>query len=102
MEESRMKRSALISILLLFLTSSAIGDEARIVEVDVHGMACAFCVEGLRKTLTALPGVDKVTVSLKNNLARLELDPQNAPDPEAIKQAILDAGFTPGDVRELP
>ena len=97
-----MKRIALISLLLLFLSASAAGDEIGIIEVDVQGMACAFCVEGLRKTLTALPGVDKVTVSLKNNLARLELDPQNAPDSEAIKQAILDAGFTPGDVREIP
>jgi len=97
-----MKRSALISLLLLFLTAPAIGDDTRIIEVDVQGMACAFCVEGLRKTLTELPGVDKVTVSLKNNLARLELDPQHAPDSDAIKQAILDAGFTPGDVREIP
>lgn len=97
-----MKRIALISLLLLFLSASAAGDEIGIIEVDVQGMACAFCVEGLRKTLTALPGVDKVTVSLKNNLARLELDPQNAPDSEAIRQAILDAGFTPGDVRETP
>ena len=97
-----MKRSVLISLLLLFLATTAIGDDARIIEVDVQGMACAFCVEGLRKTLTALPGVNKATVSLKNNLARLELDPQNAPDPDALKQAIVDAGFTPGDVREIP
>ena len=96
-----MKRFVLISLLMLSLTTSATGDDAKIVEVDVQGMACAFCVEGLRKTLTALPGVDKATVSLKNHLARLELDPQNAPATEAIKQAIVDAGFTPGDVREI-
>lgn len=97
-----MKRFVLISLLILSLTTSATGDDARIVEVDIQGMACAFCVEGLRKTLTALPGVDKASVSLKNNLARLELDRQNAPNTDAIKQAILDAGFTPGDVREIP
>jgi len=97
-----VKRLVLISLLMLSLTASATGDDAVIVEVDVQGMACAFCVEGLRKTLTALPGVDNASVSLKNNLARLELDRQNAPDTDAIKQAILDAGFTPGDVREIP
>jgi hypothetical protein len=53
----QVKRIALISLLLLFLSASAAGDEVRIIEVDVQGMACAFCVEGLRKTLTALPGV---------------------------------------------
>jgi len=97
-----VKRSALISLLLLFLSTAVVGDEARVIEVDVQGMACAFCVEGLRKTLTDLSGVEKVTVSLKNNVARLELDPQHAPDSDLIKQAILDAGFTPGDVREIP
>lgn len=97
-----MKRTASVLLLLLFLSASAASDEVRVIEMDVQGMACAFCVEGLRNTLAALPGVDKVTVSLKNNLARLELDPQNAPDSEAIRQAILDAGFTPGDVREIP
>ena len=79
-----------------------IASDTRIVEVDVQGMACAFCVEGLRKTLSELPGVKNATVSLKNNLARLELDLQNAPAADAIKQAVLDAGFTPGDVREIP
>jgi len=97
-----VKRFVLISLLMLSLTTSATGGDAKIVEVDIQGMACSFCVEGLRKTLTALPGVDKASVSLKNNLARLELDRQNAPDADAIKQAILDAGFTPGDVREIP
>jgi len=96
-----VQRTVLVSLMLLFLTTPAIGGDARIVEVDVQGMACAFCVEGLRKTLTALPGVDKATISLKNHLARLELDPQNAPTTEAIKQAIVDAGFTPGNVREI-
>jgi len=96
-----VKRSALISLLLLFLTLPVIAGDTRVAEVDVQGMACAFCVEGLRKTLSELPGVENATVSLKNNLARLELDSQSAPDADAIKQAVLDAGFTPGDVREI-
>jgi copper chaperone CopZ len=41
-----------------------------------------------------MPSVFKVQVSLKANKVRLETD-GDTPNVETIKQAILDAGFTP-------
>jgi copper chaperone CopZ len=67
---------------------------AKTLEVEVHGMTCAFCVDSLERKLTAMPSVAKVQVSLKANKVRLETD-GNTPSIETIKQAILDAGFTP-------
>ncbi len=67
---------------------------AKTLEVEVHGMTCAFCVDSLERKLTAMPSVFKVQVSLKANKVRLETD-GDTPNVETIKQAILDAGFTP-------
>jgi len=49
-----------------------------------------------------LPGVKDVRVSLKRSLARIEIGEGRALDLDELKQTIIDAGFTPGDVREGP
>lgn len=73
---------------------------ARSLEVEVHGMTCAFCVDSLERKLTGMPSVAKVQISLKNKKVRLETD-ADKPSVEAIQQAILDAGFTPVKVTVL-
>ncbi len=67
---------------------------AKTLEVEVHGMTCAFCVDSLERKLTAVPSVAKVEVSLKANKVRLETDGDTSSF-KNIRQAILDAGFTP-------
>ena len=96
-----MKRLIWISLLLLSAPFAAFADEATVLEIEVSGMVCAFCVEGLHSSLLNLPGVEGAEVSLKHSLARIELAPEHEPDVDAIKQAIVDAGYTPGDVREI-
>ena len=98
-----MRRFVWISLLLLSAPFGAIADEPpTVLEIEVSGMVCAFCVEGLQSSLLKLPSVEGVEVSLKHSLARIELIPAHEADVEAIKQAIVDAGYTPGDVREVP
>ena len=67
---------------------------ARTIEVDVHGMTCAFCVDSLERKFNKMDSVSKIEISLKLNKIRLQTD-EDGPDIETIKKAILDAGFTP-------
>lgn len=67
---------------------------ARTVEIEVHGMTCAFCVDSLQRKFREMDSVEKVQVSLKTKTVRLETD-ENLPTIESIKNAVLDAGFTP-------
>ena len=73
---------------------------SRTVEVDVHGMTCAFCVDSLNKQFNKLETVSKVEISLKNNKIRLETD-ATEPSIELIKQTVLNAGFTPVSVKVI-
>jgi copper chaperone CopZ len=91
-----------IALLLLSCPFAAFAEESTVLEIDVRGMVCAFCVEGLRSNLLELPGVKDVRVSLKRSLARIEIGEGRALDLDELKQTIIDAGFTPGDVREGP
>ncbi|MDQ7075323.1 MAG: heavy metal-associated domain-containing protein [Gammaproteobacteria bacterium] len=68
--------------------------QARVVEIDVYGMTCAFCVDSLQRTFEKMSAVSKVDVSLKQKKIRLETEP-NQPSLESLKQAVLETGFTP-------
>ena len=61
-------------------------------------MSCPFCVYGVEKNLKRIPGVQSADVDLKAGRARVLMQPGQEPDLERFREAILDAGFTPGKV----
>jgi mercuric ion binding protein len=66
---------------------------AKTIEMDVNGLVCAFCAQGISKTLNAFPASDGVFVSLEHRIVALHLkDGQDIPDP-ALRKAITDAGY---------
>jgi len=88
---------ALLFSLLVFALPSWAGQQ-QVVEIEVTGMTCPFCVYGTEKKLNQLPGVDEAEVSLKAKKARIVMMPGENADLDAIRKAIIDAGFTPGNV----
>ena len=44
---------------------------ARTIEVEVNGLVCAFCAQGIEKTLRRLPATDDVFVSLEHRLVAI-------------------------------
>ena len=85
----------LMILITLIITSFAY---SRTIEVDIHGMTCAFCVDSLEKNFNQFDTVSKIEISLKNNKIRLETN-ETEPSIEEIKKTILDAGFTPVAVK---
>ena len=88
---------ALLTALLLFVPLSW-AEEPKVVEIEMTGMTCPFCVYGTEKKLNQLPGVEEAEVSLKTKTARIVMTPGESADLDAIRTAITDAGFTPGNV----
>lgn len=87
-----MKQLLIIS---LFLVSMLLQTEsARTIEIEVFGLTCPFCVDSLERKFGKMDSVSKVEVSLKLKKVRLETK-DDAPSLEAIKQTVIDAGFTP-------
>lgn len=71
-----------------------------VIEVDVHGMTCAFCVDAVQRNLQKLPDVERVELSLKLKKVKIH-GKENSLDLDRIRQAIVDSGFTPITVRRL-
>lgn len=64
-------------------------------EVSIDGLACPFCVRGVRKHLEALDGARNVQVDLASHRATLDVAASIYLAPDAVRGAIRQAGFTP-------
>lgn len=81
----------LIAILGAALVSA--GAAAGTIEMKVYGLVCAFCAQGIEKTLRKNPATEDVVVSLENKLVavgtRSGLDISDA----ELTKALTDAGY---------
>ena len=57
--------------------------------ISIEGMMCKHCVAHVEKALTAVPGVETVTVSLEQNNAIVT----GSADKEALSAAVVEAGY---------
>ena len=60
--------------------------------IGVGGMSCQGCVKNVTGVLQALPGVERVLVSLENEQATIAFDPLKVGEAQFVT-AIEDAGF---------
>jgi copper chaperone CopZ len=80
----------LISLLLLASASA----QAATIEMNVNGLVCAFCAQGIEKQLRKFPATADVIVSLEHKLVAVALkDGQDIPDTE-LRRALTNAGYT--------
>ena len=94
-------RQLFIVTVLLCLSASGFSAEETVVEIDIKGMTCAFCVYSLEKELGNLNEVEEVLISLKSNKARLTLKEGAHIDSDTLQEVVLQAGYTPGEVRDV-
>lgn len=67
---------------------------AATIEMDVNGLVCAFCAQGIEKKLRAFPATADVVVSLEKKLVAVSTkDGQDIADDE-LKTALTKAGYT--------
>ncbi len=94
-------RKLFIVAVLFFLTASALGADETVLEIDIDGMTCPFCVYSLEKELGKLSEVKQILISLKSNKARLILKEGAHIDSDTLREVVLGAGYTPGEVRDV-
>jgi copper chaperone CopZ len=72
---------------------------AATIEMDVNGLVCAFCAQGIEKKLRSYPATLDVLVSLEKKLVALSTkDGQDIADDE-LKSALTNAGYTAKAIR---
>lgn len=67
---------------------------AQVQELEVQGMVCSFCAQGIEKKLKSLPAVEHVQVRLGEKKVTVQLKQGQAPLSEkTYRDALQDAGY---------
>jgi copper chaperone CopZ len=79
----------------MFLTLAGASSlaSAKTIEMDVNGLVCAFCAQGISKTMKTFPASDGVLVSLEHRLVAVHLKDGQDIDDAQLRKAITDAGY---------
>ena len=86
-------------ILTTLLAISATQASAATIEMDVNGLVCAFCAQGIEKRLHTFPATADVVVSLEQKLVAVSTkDGQDISD-DQLKDALTKAGYTVKAIR---
>jgi copper chaperone CopZ len=85
----KLIRTTLTATLLAF----AAGASADTIELEVNGLVCAFCAQGIEKTLRKFPATQDVFVSLEHRLVAIEPKAGQTLDDDSLREAIADAGY---------
>jgi|SRR5580765_595528 copper chaperone CopZ len=67
---------------------------AATIEMDVNGLVCAFCAQGIEKKLRTFPATTDVIVSLEKKLVALSTKAGADIGDEELRKALTDAGYT--------
>ena len=82
------------TIIVTLALSAATASTAATIEMDVNGLVCAFCAQGIEKKLRAFPATSDVVVSLEERLVAVSTqEGQDIADDE-LRHALTDAGYT--------
>ncbi len=85
-----------ISLCAVFMPATALFsyiNAAEVAKVTVNGMVCAFCAQGIEKTISRLPQTKAVYVNLDKKIVAVEAKEGQTLDMSKIKAGIVDAGY---------
>lgn len=84
-------KNILITILVTLLTSPVF---AKDLVLNVNGLVCSFCAQGIEKKFKKDPRVADVAVDLKSKKVTLTLKPDSQIPEAELKKTLEDAGYT--------
>jgi copper chaperone CopZ len=88
-----------IAMLFAWLAASSAQATAGTIEMEVNGLVCAFCAQGIEKKLRSFPATADVVVSLEQRLVAVATrDDLDIGDKE-LRDALTDAGYTVTSIR---
>ena len=90
-----MKSKFLTALIALTLATASLAAEApRTIEMQVDGLVCAFCAQGIEKKLRKQEATADVFVSLEHKLVAVALKPDQDIADDALKSLLTEAGYT--------
>lgn len=88
-----MKQILTLLIAVACLAAGAARAATQTIKVEVNGMVCAFCAQGIEKKMRSLSQTQDVYVDLRNKVVAVQLKDGQTLAHDIVKDAIKDAGY---------
>lgn len=89
-----LRAAALASALsLTALAAQAQSAAASSLKMQVNGMVCAFCAQGIEKRLKALPETGELFIDLRNKVVAVQPRPGQTLDAQRVASEVREAGY---------
>ena len=88
-----MKQILTIFLLGLTMISGVAQAAIQTIKVEVNGMVCAFCAQGIEKKMRSLTQTQDVYVDLRNKVVAVQLKDGQKLSHDTLKDLIKDAGY---------
>jgi len=73
--------------------NAATKEKNQIILINVKGMVCSFCAQGIEKKFKSHTAIKNVNVNLEKSKVRLVIKPNKRIDDNKIKDIIVNAGY---------
>ncbi len=94
MSLTRQLIRALAAAAALALPAAALAAEAaQSLKLQVNGMVCSFCAQGIEKRLKALPAAGPIFIDLRNKVVAVEPLPGQSLDAQKVASEVREAGY---------
>lgn len=90
------------SVVFALLVGVSSAASARTIQMDVNGLVCGFCAQGIEKSLRTLPATRGVFVSLADRLVAVEVKDDADIDDAVLRRTLTNAGYTVKAIRRSP
>lgn len=93
-----MKKLFVILLVLGLVGRVGIAMETDVI-IDVNGMVCAFCAQGIHKSMMAQDGIEAVDVDLDAKEVRLDIREGVSINADVLRKVVEDAGYSLEGIR---
>lgn len=87
-------RMKLFAVLLIAILGAPLAVAAEEVHVEVNGLVCGFCAQGIKKTFSKIDSVSDVQVDLAEKRVTIAVKDGEKIADEEIRKLITEAGYT--------
>jgi cation transport ATPase len=90
---ARLGALAALAVALWLPAGAALAQAAQSLKLQVNGMVCSFCAQGIEKRLKAMPETGPVFIDLRNKVVAVELRPGQTLNAERVAGEVREAGY---------
>ncbi len=90
---ARLGARAALAVTLWLPAGSALAQAAQSLKLQVNGMVCSFCAQGIEKRLKAMPETGPVFIDLRNKVVAVEPRPGQTLNAERVAGEVREAGY---------